>query len=600
MLSLRRTTRCVTSLYVTVLVDWQQAKQVAKLEKRLGKAIKKHSSVSEINSSRINTFLVVSAELREEPTLDQRVAAEQQIKRVLRDYADKLNQRYRKELVYNGDSDIYHDAFAAVNLPLKQVFDNRRHGLLDDFEEQVSKIISTASIMIWDSEGYDHDRIILPELVATMDEKVEVQPATIPAITDLIDELIIANFADYFLPFVDNLLHHAQIAMDQLTVVMDQDPKFGQLSVDVERALRNFIGSISGMQESLKLLRREVSRLCQVLQDIEEEMMNYPSKELQQWLQRLQTIDCIAILDQVDMVHQTIANVKPKLRMLLKQSTKGEDQLSKLFHPMIEIKAVSSALVEFTHRFNDIPSFTTLSNGIAFEQVENEQYRDPQPGSLLDLTKVFKLYNRGSSTVYALRGVDLTIEEGEFVIIEGPSGAGKTTLLNLMAGLDEADRGAVYFRGQNLLEMNERQRSKIRRQYFSFIFQNYALISHLTAQENVQLPIEMAGLSSELYDEIQPLLEEIGIGDYVDHKPAHLSGGQMQRLGIARALASQPKIIFADEPTGDLDSKTGETVMQLLKRYHEQTGVTIVLVTHNSDVARYGTRVIKVEDGQIR
>jgi len=585
---------------VTVLVDWQQAKQVAKLEKRLGKAIKKHSSVSEINSSRINTFLVVSAELREEPTLDQRVAAEQQIKRVLRDYADKLNQRYRKELVYNGDSDIYHDAFAAVNLPLKQVFDNRRHGLLDDFEEQVSKIISTASIMIWDSEGYDHDRIILPELVATMDEKVEVQPATIPAITDLIDELIIANFADYFLPFVDNLLHHAQIAMDQLTVVMDQDPKFGQLSVDVERALRNFIGSISGMQESLKLLRREVSRLCQVLQDIEEEMMNYPSKELQQWLQRLQTIDCIAILDQVDMVHQTIANVKPKLRMLLKQSTKGEDQLSKLFHPMIEIKAVSSALVEFTHRFNDIPSFTTLSNGIAFEQVENEQYRDPQPGSLLDLTKVFKLYNRGSSTVYALRGVDLTIEEGEFVIIEGPSGAGKTTLLNLMAGLDEADRGAVYFRGQNLLEMNERQRSKIRRQYFSFIFQNYALISHLTAQENVQLPIEMAGLSSELYDEIQPLLEEIGIGDYVDHKPAHLSGGQMQRLGIARALASQPKIIFADEPTGDLDSKTGETVMQLLKRYHEQTGVTIVLVTHNSDVARYGTRVIKVEDGQIR
>jgi len=144
------------------------------------------------------------------------------------------------------------------------------------------------------------------------------------------------------------------------------------------------------------------------------------------------------------------------------------------------------------------------------------------------------------------------------------------------------------------------KKAQLRRENFSFIFQSYALIPHLDATENAALPIEMGGLSNSLKENIQGILDDVGIGEYADHKPAYLSGGQQQRLGIARALANNPSVIFADEPTGDLDEKTGRKVMDLLKKYHEETGVTIVLVTHNPKLAaEYATRRIRVEDGQI-
>ena len=158
---------------------------------------------------------------------------------------------------------------------------------------------------------------------------------------------------------------------------------------------------------------------------------------------------------------------------------------------------------------------------------------------------------------------------------------------------------AVFFDGDNLQKMKDRHKSRLRRENFSFIFQSYALIPHLSAYENTKVPLDLTGLSKELRDGIQELLDDVGIGEYADHKPALLSGGQMQRLGIARALAARPKIIFADEPTGDLDRKTGMKVMKLLKKYHEESGVTIILVTHDEETAKFGSREILVQDGQI-
>ncbi|MCY3414135.1 MAG: ABC transporter ATP-binding protein [Candidatus Heimdallarchaeota archaeon] len=275
-----------------------------------------------------------------------------------------------------------------------------------------------------------------------------------------------------------------------------------------------------------------------------------------------------------------------------------EEEYSKLLRFIIPIKARIGSITQWSHRFDDLPSFTTLDDGIAFEQVEGENL---EPGeALLEIKKGFKLFTRGNSTIYALRGIDLQVQEGEFLIIKGPSGSGKTTLLNLLAGLDEPGRGAVFYNKQDLNGLSDGKLTKLRRKNFSYIFQNDALIPHLNAVENVKLPLELNGLSGKLSTRIQELLEGVGLGEHGDHKPAELSGGQMQRLGIARALAHQPKIIFADEPTGALDRKTTLQVMELLKQYHEETGVTIVLVTHDPEVARYGTRTINLEDGQIQ
>jgi putative ABC transport system ATP-binding protein len=297
---------------------------------------------------------------------------------------------------------------------------------------------------------------------------------------------------------------------------------------------------------------------------------------------------------------EIIIKSKPKLRNLISGSKLlNEDLNNELMETMVDMDVISGGLLAWVHRFQQLPSFTTLEQGIAYEELEGESYWPKSKDAIIEAQTLFKTFKRGSSYIYALRGIDLEIQEGEFVVIRGPSGAGKTTLLNMLAGLDVPQRGGVFFSGQDIITMGEREKSKIRRENFSFIFQSYALIPHLTAFENAKLPLDMVGVSEDVTEDIEKLLDGVGIGEYATHKPAYLSGGQMQRLGIARALSNQPKVLFADEPTGDLDEATGKSVLELLKKYHEQTGMTIILVTHDENVSKYATREILLMDGRI-
>ena len=245
----------------------------------------------------------------------------------------------------------------------------------------------------------------------------------------------------------------------------------------------------------------------------------------------------------------------------------------------------------------DLPYFTYQSRLFSDQTPRN---METSKEYIISVRGLAKNYNLGRTRVYALRGVDLDIKEGEFVAIVGNSGAGKTTLLNCIAGLDEPDYGIVLFKGKNLHRMDDKEKSKTRLIDMGFIFQSYALLPHYNTRENVALPADLAGLSRNLKNRIEELLEGVGISKQATQYPAQLSGGQMQRVAIARALTNRPKVLFADEPTGDLDSETGKQVMELIKKFHEETKTTVIIITHEQSVADYAERQIIMEDGKIK
>ncbi len=218
---------------------------------------------------------------------------------------------------------------------------------------------------------------------------------------------------------------------------------------------------------------------------------------------------------------------------------------------------------------------------------------------IIVLEDVSKIYQIGDNQVRALNHASLTIDQGEFVSIIGPSGSGKSTIMNIIGCLDVADEGSYYLDGQRIEEYTENQLAKIRNKKIGFIFQNFNLIGNLTAWENVELPLIYQGLpKSERKRRVSQALDRVKLGERGDHKPMEMSGGQQQRVAIARALAAEPSLILADEPTGNLDSSTGEEIMKLFHELHEQ-GNTIVLITHDENVANQARRKVRIKDGVV-
>ena len=214
-----------------------------------------------------------------------------------------------------------------------------------------------------------------------------------------------------------------------------------------------------------------------------------------------------------------------------------------------------------------------------------------------NLNKTFKM---GDLDIEVLKDINLSIESGEFVSIMGPSGSGKSTLLYLIGGLDKPTSGSVKIKGNELSEMKDKEQSIMRRRDIGFVFQFYNLIPNLSVEENVILPVLLDGKKLKDYrSKLDDILEVVGLADRRTHTPRELSGGQQQRVAIARALVNEPDIILADEPIGNLDTKTGTEVMQLLQRINREKKKTIVQVTHSKEAAEYGNRIINVRDGKV-
>ena len=218
---------------------------------------------------------------------------------------------------------------------------------------------------------------------------------------------------------------------------------------------------------------------------------------------------------------------------------------------------------------------------------------------VIDIENITKVYVMGEETVHALRGVSLQIRRNEYLAIMGPSGSGKSTLMNMLGCLDTPSSGRYFFNGKDVSAMNDDELAAIRNHEIGFVFQTFNLLPRSTSLRNVELPLVYAGLDPETREEkAAQALRDVGLGDRIHHKPNELSGGQRQRVAIARALVNDPSIILADEPTGNLDSRTGEEIMQLLENLY-QSGNTIILVTHEPDIARHARRTVFLRDGLI-
>jgi putative ABC transport system ATP-binding protein len=219
--------------------------------------------------------------------------------------------------------------------------------------------------------------------------------------------------------------------------------------------------------------------------------------------------------------------------------------------------------------------------------------------ALIETVDLWKTHSMGSEEIHALRGVSVQIDRGEYVAIMGPSGSGKSTLMNLIGCLDTPSRGSYLLNGKQVSQMNDNELARIRNEEIGFVFQTFNLLPRATALHNVELPLVYAGIAAkDRQERAKTALQKVELGERMVHRPNELSGGQRQRVAIARALVNNPSILLADEPTGNLDSKTGHEIMSLFERLHK-AGNTIVLVTHEADVAAFAYRIIHIRDGKV-
>ncbi len=227
-------------------------------------------------------------------------------------------------------------------------------------------------------------------------------------------------------------------------------------------------------------------------------------------------------------------------------------------------------------------------------------FRQTENHPLIELRGVTKVYGTGQAAMHALRGIDLQIDGGEFLAIMGPSGSGKSTCLNILACLDTPTAGVYKFKGIEVGQLTRSQRTRLRRFYFGFVFQGYNLLSRTSALENVELPLVYRRIGAgERRKRALNALEIVGLGGWESHTPGELSGGQQQRVAIARAIVTEPAVLFADEPTGNLDTARSREIMDLLSALNQNQGITIVMVTHEPDMAAYARRTIRFLDGLV-
>jgi putative ABC transport system ATP-binding protein len=600
--------------YMGALIDKSVSKQNTQLAEKIQKEFKRNLKKFTINKKEHNTFffLRVAKSLEKPLKIEKIEKIEHKLSLLLQEYYSKNKTKLKKLLKEKQElketSQIVKEFLKVIDQKLPKIFELRLKKLLSDLPIQYFQVQQKSLTMLWHLNENEQQRFLLS---GNNTEKFTIHDGNKIDLEEITDKLVLVNF---FLVFLDPTLSHLgnmNNVLERLSLGLEgrhyriDNPKIQAKLETFLKILQAKLSALQNMDKTISTilnLFQEPKSFCLKKYDFKKVCKNFDTTLRQvSWkinqgkglLEDVQTkLDTcqIALRDYLDETTHEVKTVHSidefKLAMLSLAELSSD-----LF---IEAELLKMWLDFFG---SDLPYFTfqtRIFSNFIHEDIETSE------DNIIAVRGLTKNYVLGKTTVYALRGVDLDIKEGEFVAIVGNSGAGKTTLLNCMASLDEPDYGFVLFKGENIQKLSDKAKSKLRLLDMGFIFQSYALLPHYDTRENVALPADLAGFSKELRNRIEDLLSGVGIKQQAKQYPAQLSGGQMQRVAIARALTNRPKVLFADEPTGDLDSETGRQVMELIKKFHEETNTTVIVITHEEDIADYAQRKIKLEDGLIK
>jgi putative ABC transport system ATP-binding protein len=600
-------------VYSAGLIDKSLRSINVKLQRNLVSDCRKILNVSSkaVSSQELNSFIVLSG--TKDGALNQKAVEKietgtlyRRFKRYYADNESRLKEHLKNNQELQETSKIVKDFIKEVDPNLVKLFDSQLKKMTKELPAVYHEIQLKSYVTLWDLPETQNYRFFLagfdcPVFTGSTDDGLVVD--------DLVDKLLVANFFEIFLKPTVTRLKELDRVLERLKMGVE-GTHYRTTNQKLQRKLEVFFRILAAKLSALQDIDRVISRIFKLFEtprlSLAQHRIKNDSIELNKALLEMASEIEYAKTLLLD-VHSKLQHCQICLRDYLDEHKNGlktvdsSEAFKNALLPMAELSTdlfVEAELLKMWSDFfgADIPyfSFDTQLFG-----TQNVEVTDVPEDSIIAVRGLTKNYNLGRTTVYALRGVNIDIKEGEFVAIVGNSGAGKTTLLNCMAGLDSPDYGAVLFRGENLHTMDDSAKSKARLAEMGFIFQSYALLPHFNTRENISLPADLAGLSKDLKDRIENLLASVGLSNQAKQFPATLSGGQMQRVAIARALTNGPAVIFADEPTGDLDSKTGKQVMDLLKKFHEETKTTIIVITHEHDIAEYAERQITIEDGVI-
>ena len=600
--------------YFAALINKSTASENSKLTKRLLKDLKKSLKIpnSNLHFKEHNTFIFLAGDnpLKKPLDLEDVEKIEAKMKKHLKEYYLAYKSSLQKQLKTKQElretSQIIKEFLQVIDPKLAEVFGTRLRKAVSELPEKHYELQKQSIVALWDMTEEQKVRFLLSGWTYPIFNMSEVTANH--SLEGQVDKSAMFNFFWIFIEPTMIRLREMNSVLERLkldlqgTHYKSDDPK-------IQAKLEMFLRILSAKLSALQNIDKTISSIFELfsepkLSSSQNGLVNISDNLKIAYRQMSWKINEGKNL--LSELRDKLGECQKKLQQYLDETKNGvkTTKINELRVSLLPLAALSfdlfveAELLKMWMDFfgADLPYFTYQTR--LFSE-QNLQDIEPSKDNIISVRGLAKNYNLGQTKVYALRGVDLDVREGEFLAIVGNSGAGKTTLLNCMAGLDEPDYGIVLFKGENLHKMKDEEKSKTRLTDMGFIFQSYALLPHYNTRENVTLPADLAGLSKDLKTRIEELLEGVGISKQAKQYPAQLSGGQMQRVAIARALTNRPKVLFADEPTGDLDSVTGKQVMELLKKFHEETETTIIVITHDQEVADYSERQIILEDGVV-